>query len=429
MFQRLVRQWETLHPYNGAQAIKIRGTVDLALCRRAWHDALAALGLGRVHLVGSGYRYECLNGDSIHHTVTLCPPGTGVQQRIADEMNRPFDAAEAFPFRPFVIQEGDGWWMGMGYQHWVADSVSIRLLMREWFARQFDPPAASRRPLRIDSSGYLRLFGPHVTPWRMGDALLAAMRWQSHLRRVKRIEDKKRFGQFAVGFVMGELDDALIDRLHATAQAAGAKVNDLFLAAIAETAHRHVPTRPRNGRCDLAVGNIVDLRARTHTAVDDVFGLLLGFTSVVCRPENLRDWDSLLGAIARQTRGQKISGAAEASWIRMLGGLAAGNLLSPRQVVNLYRKRVALAGACSNVNLNRCWPWRYHPDPLMCYVRAAPTGPMTPLVFTPTTLGRALSFGLTYRKAIFDADAADALAATFADRLRRLGLAAGVSAI
>jgi len=39
----LFAKWETLHPYNGAQILKIRGTVDAALCRKAWLDALKSL--------------------------------------------------------------------------------------------------------------------------------------------------------------------------------------------------------------------------------------------------------------------------------------------------------------------------------------------------------------------------------------------------
>src|SRR5271167_2074569 len=46
VFQTLVRQWDSLHPYNGAQIVKIKGTVDLKLCRQAWFKALESLNLG-----------------------------------------------------------------------------------------------------------------------------------------------------------------------------------------------------------------------------------------------------------------------------------------------------------------------------------------------------------------------------------------------
>jgi hypothetical protein len=164
----------------------------------------------------------------------------------------------------------------------------------------------------------------------------------------------------------------------------------------------------------------VDLRPKSPRPMKDVFNLLLGFTSVSCRPEILSDWPRLLTAISRQTRRQKINRIAESSWIRILGGLAASRMLNRKDNLELYRKRVALAGACSNVNLNRDWPARYFPDPLMEYVRVAPTGPTTPIVFTPTTLGGTLGVGLSFRQALVpEANAAAALS-MFLDELRSI---------
>ena len=173
-------------------------------------------------------------------------------------------------------------------------------------------------------------------------------------------------------------------------------------------------------RHNLAIGSIVDLRSKIDQPLNDVFNLLLGFTSVNCRPRDLENWDDLLAAVVYQTRRHKEIGFAQASWIRMMAGYIAGKYLKGKgkDIINFYRKRVSLAGAISNVNLNRCWAKRYHPDPLMGYVRAAPTGPMTPLVFTTTTLGSGLSVGMTYRHAILPDAAANELAGSFMRRLQ-----------
>ena len=59
------------------------------------------------------------------------------------------------PFRPFVLDNGDGsYYVGVIYHHWVADSVSIRTVLREWFVRVHDPQRASRVPARLASTGY-----------------------------------------------------------------------------------------------------------------------------------------------------------------------------------------------------------------------------------------------------------------------------------
>ncbi len=147
LFQRLVRQWEHLHPYNGVQALCVGGRVDLADCRRAWEQTLESLGLGRICLSGDLYHYACLNGEAERHSVQLAPEGTSIDQWITGELNRPFEG-ETVPFRPILIHENGQSWIGLAYQHWVADSASIRRLMHDWFARLFDPRAVRPRRLR-----------------------------------------------------------------------------------------------------------------------------------------------------------------------------------------------------------------------------------------------------------------------------------------
>ncbi len=419
LFQHLVRQWEGLHPYNGAQAIKVRRPLDLEASRQAWHDALQVLGLGALTLQGNSYTYRCLNGDAIHYTVQPCPRGTTLEQWIGQELNRAFTDLDACPFRPFAIEEEDGCWFGLIYRHWVADSISVRKVMREWFVRMFDPASATTQPLRLSERGYLSLFGPTRTGWQTGNVLLSTLRWQSQHNLVRRVEDKKSFRDLRVDFKLLPPISGLISPLHKQAHALGATVNDLFLAAIAEACDHYVPTKHRGRRHNLSVGTIVDLRNKAEEPLDDVFDLLLGFTSVCCTPYELADFDRLLASIVAQTRRQKSQGAAEASWLRLLGGLVAGKTLSSKNILNFYRKRVAMAGALSNVNLNRCFASGYHPDPIVQMVRAAPTGPMAPVVFTTTTIGQDLSVGLTYRPAIVTEDKANELLFAFANILQR----------
>ena len=53
--------------------------------------------------------------------------------------------------------------------------------------------------------------------------------------------------------------------------------------------------------------------------------------------------------------------------------------------------------------MNRSWAAKYHPWPLVDYVRVAPTGPMVPLVMAVTTMGRRLSYVMTRRESLVDA--------------------------
>jgi hypothetical protein len=310
----------------------------------------------------------------------------------------------------------------------VADSASIRALLREWFCRVYDPRAARRRPLRVATNGYWPAFGPSARGWKLDDGLLTSLRWSSRLKRARRI-NAPGFDDYRTHFTTHRLPDGMVEPLLAASRAAGVTLNDVFLAAVAEVCAAHGCLERARRRQDVALGCIVDLRARAREggaggardgAMSDVFGLFLGFTSVLCRPRDLRAWDRLVQSVAAQSRAHKRAGVPEASMIRMLAGLVAHRLLGPEKVKQFYRKRIPLAGGVSNVNLNGSWPQRYHPAPLLDYVRVSPSGPMMPLVFTPTTLGKRLNFGLTCRSSVVPPERAEAMSRTFADRLMRV---------
>jgi hypothetical protein len=420
VFQRLVRQWENIHPYNGAQILKIGGIADLDLCRKAWHEALDFLNLGVVSISEDSYHHRCLNGEATFHTVVLCPDGTQLDDWISDELNRSFDSDGGVPFRPFVIQEKGHFWMGLCYRHWVADSASIRILMHEWFVRQFDAARASHRPVRFNVGGYLSLFGPHRGTCRPTEVLLSSLRWHSQFKKARRIENREKFQDMSAQFIALQASGGLIDPLRVAAKRLNASVNDLFLAAIAQVCNECVPAQRRFRRRELAIGSIVDLRPSANQRLNDVFDLLLGFTSISCQPQQLDHWPRLIESITEQTRRQKRGGLALGSCLRMFGGLVAGKYLTREKIIEFYRKRVPLAGASSNVNLNRCWAAKYAGNQILDYVRVAPTGPMTPLVFATTTLGNQLSVGLTYRTAIISPQQAAIIGRKFVNRLSEI---------
>src|SRR5205814_9664370 len=88
--------------------------------------------------------------------------------------------------------------------------------------------------------------------------------------------------------------------LLASAGAIGCTVNDLFLAAMAETMHWHGANPQTRNRDELALGTIVDLRMLAKQDMDDLFGMFLGFTNTIVRRQDLDDWPRLLKRIAAQ---------------------------------------------------------------------------------------------------------------------------------
>jgi hypothetical protein len=419
VFQRLVRQWDTVHPYNAAQVLRLAGKADLPRVRRAWHAALSTLGLGRVCVRGLDFRFEAVNGNTADFDVPVLPAGMALDEHLSDEMNRPFDGAQDLPVRPFVLEEEGCHYFGVVYQHWIADSASIRLLLREWFARVYDTATASDAPAIVPRGGYWAHFGPQRSRWRLGGQLLSLLRSASRFRRVRKIRTAGS-ADFSMRFAHHRLPAGLLQQLLGVARRNGVTLNDLFLTVIADVCDRFNPTRSIPRRKDLALGVIVDLRSRSRRDMSRVFGLFLGFANVICRREDLRDWPRLVRQISRQTRIHKETDSPQASAVWMFAALTAARFVPVQKTFRFYRKHMPLAGGISNVNLNHTWARAYHPGPLMEYIRASPTGPMVPLVFTTSTLGDELAFGLTYRAALFTDDLAGKIAATFQARLTQL---------
>lgn len=416
VFQRLIRQWEALHPYNAAQFMRLRGRHCADTWNDAWLATLGDLNVGPMPVIAK--RLSDAGAPVAVRALTEVEGATTtIEQHITAELNRPFDPSGNSPFRPFVLQESEHCCIGVIYQHWLADSVSIRLLMREWFYRVHDPKRARRMPVASARSGYWNRFGPWRSNWRLLQELFGAVSWTSKLKRTRRVEGDS-FAHPTTSFTLHRVPNGIVPALLSAARRGGVTLNDLMLAAIARVCDRHVAAAPTAKRHDLALGTIVDLRsaprASNGTAPQDEFGLFLGFTNVLCRYRDVRSWRELLHTIAKQNARHKRARAAEASMVRMFGGVVAGELLSQRTLLNWYRKRLPLCAGISNVNLNRTWVAEYHPQPLIDYVRVSPVGPIMPIVFTPSTLGDDLHFGLTCRDAVVSPERARTVADEFA---------------
>jgi len=415
IFQTLLRNWDELHPYNAAQIFQLRGRGDPSKLTESFHRTLHDLKLGAISVAGRMFVHEeCLSPPVVKDV-----RGQSLDDYISAEMNRPFDRNCGCPFRPFFLQSGDSHFAGIVYHHWVADSASIRLLMREWFYRIYNIFPQQRRAFPNPEGGYWKYFGPAHAKWDLPLSVLHGVSWQSRIKKVRRIESAD-FRDFRIRFSRHVLPDGLIEQIRSAARKDHATVNDLFLAEVACLCDRHVPMHANRKRRDLALGTIVDLRTQSKTALGSAFGLFLGFSNVVLRPGELKDRDTLLSTISRQSSWEKREHAAEASMLRMLAGVVSLRMLQGNRdrIINFYRKRMPLAGGTSNVNLNNDWPASLHPDPLESYIRVSPTGPMMPLVFTPTTLGKSLHFGLTYREAIIPERRAQQIAREFIDALK-----------
>ena len=416
LFQRLARRWDSVHPYNAAQVMRIASRVDADKAGQAWAEALRTLGLGRVYVAEDlKFRHEALNGEFVRYPLAVLADGACVAGHLTQELNRPFDKDDEPPFRPFLSSDRDGTHLGVVYQHWIADSVSIRAVLREWFVRLFDPGAAREVPVRHPHDGYWKLFGKRGN-WRMDATVLANFRSHMRHRRVRKVISRGP-QDYPVRVSLHELSDGLPARLREVARADGMKVHDILLAAVAEACDRYVPVQVRANRPDISIGSVVDLRRHAAGDMSDTFGLFLGFTQVVCRPQILRDWQRLVRSIASQNRVNKESGLAQVSMFWMAAAMAANRFVPNENLYKFYRKELPMAGGLSNVNMNDTWATRYCPDVLKDYWRVSPTGPLVPVVFSTTTLGGRMTLAVTCREALMETQESEKMTESVVRRL------------
>ena len=420
IFQRVIRQWERLHPYNAAQAMRLRRRFSVDEITRAWRSTLIDLGLGPIHFDDDRVMYELSRSAVAGSSPLLMQEDDCLESFLSRHLNQPWEE-DTLPFRPFLKPEnGQEQIVGVIYRHCASDSYSIRLILREWLARLHAPDTARKAPLLPARRGYWHHYGPFAADWSLIGAMLRQMNALVRMRKCRRVIPPPPGAVVEVRFREYRAPDGLNEALRKSARARGAKVNDLFLAAMFRAAAVGVPLEPTKRRRDMVIGTIVDLRGQAGRSPGDAFGLFLGFTSTFARGAMLRDRERLVAGIAGQSRRLREAQIPQASQLALTTGLLAALCLEDEELQEFYRRRFPLMGGISNVNLRGTWAERLHPDLLGEYVRVSPTGPFMPLVVTPTSLGPRLHIGVTTRTSAIDSTKADLIARQFLAELSNL---------
>ena len=98
---------------------------------------------------------------------------------------------------------------------------------------------------------------------------------------------------------------------------------------------------------------------------------------------------------------------ASAVWPRLREGARA----------HFMRRAIPLTAGVSNVVVRDDWITDGGDGRIAEYIRSASTGPMLPLVISPTTLGEELNVGVTYRIAGFSRQKIDGIVARFMEQI------------
>ena len=140
-FQRVMLQWSELHPYNAIHTYRLAGPLHLLSLRRAIQDAFEHNGLGIAEIDPDGvcYRHEIDNSIDLPEVEVIADdqsPEDCLTAHLSWELNRPFGRPRCRPFRFTAVDAGpQSHYVSLVYDHWAADSVGARLLMRHVLGR------------------------------------------------------------------------------------------------------------------------------------------------------------------------------------------------------------------------------------------------------------------------------------------------------
>jgi hypothetical protein len=381
VFQRLCLSWDAVHPYNAAQACLFAGRFSESNLTDAWRATAGASDV------------TVLDGS----------------EDLATYFTRELNARHDQPIRAFAQHVGNTTWFGITYQHSSADSFSVRMVLSQWLKRLLNPQATPHARI---SSPLKHRFLPGVP------TMLGLLRDYSDYRRSQKVHTLGPL-DYAVRVLLLDTPRSVLPGLLAYARSRRAKLNDVLLAALAESGNRLVPMQNRPGRPNLGISYVANLRPALPAAQREQFGCALGFGGLTCRPHELADWDRLLASIAARNRTRRRN-LADSSTLWMLAAERATRNTPPDKLYDFYRKEAPFAGGLSNVNLNGTWFAEEHPQRVLDYVRISPTGPMVPVALNVTSLGENLSLSLTYRRELFNDWTAKELGESIVRRLTRI---------
>lgn len=422
IFQRAMLHWNDLHPYNAVHVVRLPGPFEAARLQRALQGQVIAPGLTNLQLHREQRKFHYHGGAANLEVRCLAAAGNpeaALAHEIEAQLNRRFPCEAVFePLRFFVLPDGDAFFLGVTYFHPAADAEALvhflKRLVAHYRADQAPAPRLEIHPARRDQL------------WRQPGILLRKLADFPRQFRQMRHSCRARFANPADGhngYLGFTLAPGALDDLVRISKARGATVNDLLLAALllglAPLAAERLTARRRRR---LSVGCIVNLRKELGVDSEPTFGLYLGSFIISHEVGEDRGVAALALELQRQTAAIKQRRLYLGSGLELAVAGRVLSLFSTERRRKIYQKNYPLWGGITNMNLNALWP-QVAGTPPVDYFRAVSTGPVTPLVLSVTTLGRAVNLGLTYRTTVFAAHQIQEFRARFEAGIRGLAQA------
>ncbi len=423
IFQRTMLQWNELYPYNAVHVVRIPRHLEVGRLTSILNSLLESQGLTHLAIDEKRGTFH-YHGGPASHTIKVIEggrdPGLALCSEIELQLNTPFTGTATInPFRFFALAEEDFFHLGLVYLHPISGAESIVFLLKSIVNIYMDKDASARSlRLNLYPKSYFGLF--KISPKSLLGWLYTLPSFISDLRSSfrARYED---IGDDTVGFSFFSVGPDRFRTLVRAGKIWGVTLNDIFLALLLKSLSPFAMDRmdsPR--RRMISIASIVNIRKDLSLDLRNPFGLFLGsFIVSHAVPDGIQV-EPLAKDIQRQTLRIK---KYRLSMRTALGlGLARHliPLFSPPRRKKFYPKYYPLWGGITNINLNTLWKegdGELSPD----YFRAVSTGPVSPLVFSITTVNDILNIGVSFKTTVFGREDVEKIITTFSDSLDTLG--------
>ncbi len=404
VFQKLMYQWSELHPYNAVHIYRIAGGLDPRRLLASIAQAYRHNGLGAVEIAANGQSYRHCSPRhrswKSSRVATIRTEADAAQ--VGAGLNRPFSRPCCQPWRFSAVSDGPkSFYLLLIYDHWIADSVAARLVVQQVLRRDFGLGARREsRPLDLYPATYRKVF--------CAAARAVAVGCRGDAPAVQRDpQSGSAAGCLLVGHADGGQFRAVRHRARhggpfaEFARQTGATVNDVIQAALARAMAPVVPRRAKGAdrrtwrsATSSTCGAMPPRISRTRWA-------RLSYYNVRCRPEESDDLADLARRVAGSTGPLKARHGYLDAVVNMQFVSRLWPHFSAATKARFMKRAIPLTAGVSNIYFRDVLLDHELDGRIIGYIRAASTGPILPLVITPTTINGQLNVGVTYRQTGF----------------------------
>ncbi len=402
LFQSTMLRWRSFHPYNAVHVVELPGPLDAARLAAVVADHLEALGVTGLVLDAARRSFEFRGGRVAYDVPVLAGGGAPlavIEREMERQLNEGFAETGAFePFRFFAVDAGATFHLGVAYDHFLAGGDSVVALLKGIAVRYRGDRTNLPPPERYPRT-YEWLFAKNFVTAHVGQYFLPSML----LRMRRAFRPRYRYGEgWTNAFTSVEFPPDHYRAVVGAAKRWGVTFNDMLLALVFRALSPEVPERhEQRRRRELAIASVVNIRHELAGPPDETFGQFLSSQIVMHAAEPATPLETIARDIHAQTQRVKRRKLYLMTLYMLSWGAMAWPFMTPAQRKHVYAKNYPVWAGLSTLNVDALWRTAAGDSPVLHYLRAVSTGPFSPMVVAPASVGDCLHIGLSYRTAAF----------------------------